>query len=404
MEKEKKLLEWAKKGEATLYKRAVSGKIYSWTIVREGNKYKIVHGTLQGKKTESRWVVCQSKNTGKSNETTPTEQAISECASAIQKQMDKGYVEDPELVDDVTIFKPTLANKYKGTDSLKGEIYSQPKLDGIRCIVSVDGAFTRTGKEITSIPHILNTLEPFFSENPTVVLDGELYNHDLKNDFNKIVSIVRKQKHKSEDIELSKKYIQYHVYDYCLDSQMPFDVRQDMAFVLYNHLPNNVPLPKQYGFNYKHANKHSGCIKFVPTDKAIYDSSYTEQPSHIDKLYEGYIKDGYEGQMLRVASSKYEHKRSKNLLKRKDFLSEEFEILEVKEGKGNRSNMAGRVILKTKDGVEFGSGIKGGEVFYKDLWSKRESVVGEMATIVFQDYTTDGVPRFPVLHSIRDYE
>ena len=54
-------------------------------------------------------------------------------------------------------------------------------------------AFTRNGKQIDSIPHILESLKDFFKKNPYAILDGELYNHDLRDNFNKITSLVRKQ-------------------------------------------------------------------------------------------------------------------------------------------------------------------------------------------------------------------
>ena len=93
-----------------------------------------------------------------------------------------------------------LAQKYEDRkDGLVYPLYSQPKLDGIRCIVSWDDnnglvAKTRNGKVIDAVPHILNSLELFFINDPDAVLDGELYNHDLKDNFNKITSLVRKQK------------------------------------------------------------------------------------------------------------------------------------------------------------------------------------------------------------------
>jgi uncharacterized protein YegP (UPF0339 family) len=55
-------------------------------------------------------------------------------------------------------------------------------------------ARTRNGKIIEAIPHITNSLKSFFQANENTILDGELYNHELKDNFNKITSLVRKQK------------------------------------------------------------------------------------------------------------------------------------------------------------------------------------------------------------------
>ena len=89
-------------------------------------------------------------------------------------------------------YEPMLAQKFEDREAtLEYPVYSQPKLDGIRCIVQMkDGkivSHTRTGREIETIPHILEELKFFFDLYPNAVLDGELYNHALKSDFNKIV-------------------------------------------------------------------------------------------------------------------------------------------------------------------------------------------------------------------------
>ena len=97
-------------------------------------------------------------------------------------------------------------------------IFIQPKLDGVRCLIQYDSdpthefhncsrveAYSRTGKLWKNIDHILEELVPFFRKYPDVILDGELYNHDLKDDFEKIISLVRKTKPTDEDrLEASK--------------------------------------------------------------------------------------------------------------------------------------------------------------------------------------------------------
>ena len=67
-------------------------------------------------------------------------------------------------------------------------------------------AKSRQGKPIDTVVHILEELKPFFAENPNAVLDGELYNHDYKNDFNKIISLVRKMKPVRSDKDTDKTF------------------------------------------------------------------------------------------------------------------------------------------------------------------------------------------------------
>jgi DNA ligase-1 len=116
------------------------------------------------------------------------------------------------------------------------------------------------------------------------------------------------------------------------------------------------------------------------------------------------MKDGFEGTILRMPDAKYKRAgRSKDLIKKKDFVDDEFEIIDIEEGKGNRSGEAGAVMCKTKDGLIFGSGIKGDEKLRQELWSNKDKYIGELATITFFGYTKKkgGLPRFPVYKGIR---
>jgi DNA ligase-1 len=123
----------------------------------------------------------------------------------------------------------------------------------------------------------------------------------------------------------------------------------------------------------------------------------------LDKLYELYLTNDFEGQMIRV-DAPYEQKRSKNLLKRKEFQDAEYYIREIGEGEGNRSGMAGFAIMENKNGSTFRSNIKGSHEFLTELWQNKDSVVGQKATVQFFNLTPDGVPRFPYVIAIRNYE
>ena len=80
--------------------------------------------------------------------------------------------------------KPMLAHKYDDSRvDWSKPVYIQPKLDGVRCLFTKDGAYSRTGKKFMNLRHIEMTLKSFFDKNPDVTLDGELYNHKLKNDL-----------------------------------------------------------------------------------------------------------------------------------------------------------------------------------------------------------------------------
>jgi len=102
--------------------------------------------------------------------------------------------------------------------------------------------------------------------------------------------------------------------------------------------------------------------------------------------------------MVRL-DEKYEMKRSKSLLKRKEFITEEYDVIQVLEGQGNWSGYAKRFILRDKDGNEFGAGVRGNQAQLKELWEKRNAAEGMpcWATLRYFELTPDGIPRFPVV-------
>ncbi len=110
------------------------------------------------------------------------------------------------------MIKPMLAHKFN-PDKAVFPALMQPKLDGVRCVFTKQGAFSRTGKEFKNVDHIIETLKPLFKKYPYIKLDGELYNHKLKDDFEKIISLVRKTKPTFEDRKEAEKLVQYHIYD-----------------------------------------------------------------------------------------------------------------------------------------------------------------------------------------------
>jgi len=220
-------------------------------------------------------------------------------------------------------------------------------------------------------------LQNLFANNSNLVFDGELYNHDLKHDFNKITSLVKKTKPTSEDIKESEKLVEYWVYD-IVDINKTFEDR--IKWVETNLL-----------------NKYDLTIKTVPT-------ALPSNQQQLDELYEAYTENGFEGQMIRI-NAKYENKRSKTLLKRKDFQDKEYTILDVIEGEGNKTGMAGAMVFKSERGITFNSNIKGSREFIKALWENKEDLIGKQATIKFFNLTPDNqVPRFPYVIAIRDYE
>lgn len=366
-----------------IYKRTSTGAVQEWhrelEVTDEGEvRYRSVSGQVNGKAVKAGWTVVQGKNIGKSNETTPLEQARLEIQADYTKKLAQGgYHETATEIDNAKFFKPMLAKKYE--DDFPGfgaKIISQPKLDGVRCIATKDGLWSRQGKPFDAVPHISSNLKPFFDRFPDAVLDGELYADKFDDDFNAIISLVKKKNPTPARLKEAAEHISYHVYDFP-SVEGPFDVR--------------------YAKLEEYAILDYDCITLVPTTEI-------EDQDELDAHMQLYVEAGYEGQIIRIANLPYENKRSKQLLKRKDFMDEEFTVVAIEEGKGNRSGMAGYITYRMEDGTEFGSGIKGTHEYCKQLLVDADKYVGGTGTVKFQNYTPDGVPRFPVTIALYEGE
>lgn len=357
----------------TLYSRDTLGRIRVWWMEQNDNKYRTYSGLQNGQIVISEYTTVESKNSGKSNATTEVFQATREIDAKYKKQCKSGYHEDILNIDTLSYVEPMLAKKYGEVDFVF-PVYTQPKLDGMRCIVTKDGMWSRTGKPIASAPHIYNSLKPLFSENPNYIFDGELFCNKYKNDFNTIISLAKQTKPTLEDLLLSEKHLQYWIYD----------------------LPSSKKVFSERFADIKKLIRDHKFLVIVPTD-------LVNTQEELDSLYSEYLKDGQEGQMIRIDDI-YENKRSKFLLKRKEFVDNEFRIVDISEGNGNRSGMFGRAHLITSSGVKFEANSRGNESFYEELLKNKSKYIGKMATVRYQNLTPDGKPRFGVIVSIRDLD
>jgi ATP-dependent DNA ligase len=354
-----------------LFKYTQTGAVQEWQIFFDNGEYYTVSGQVEGKKITNVPTKCKGKNIGKKNETSPEQQAELEARAKWQKKRDEGYTDDVDALDGANPqrYDPMLAKDYADySDKLTFPVYSQPKLDGLRCVVTRHGAYSRQWKPFATLQHIREALRPLFDKYPELIaFDGEMYSHDLKDKFEEIVSIVKQPKASAEDIERCKNQIKYHVYDIVTKDNQNFKQRR-----------------ADYNLLVREANSPYVC--------AVTTLCADDQKA-LDKAYRGYMADGYEGQMIRTWNSSYQHKRTKDLLKRKDFHENEFEIVGYKEGKGSRE---GCIILRLamSDGTEFDSVPVGGVEYQQRLWNRRLDILGMQATVKYQNLSSDGVPRF----------
>ena len=292
------------------------------------------------------------------------------------------------------MIKPMLAHKVgKKEIDWSAKTFIQPKLDGVRCIIkrvsdfpgqeslasfSVK-AYSRTGKEFKNVAHIKEDLKGFFFKYPNAVLDGELYNHDLKKDFEKIISLVRKQKPNEDDRSEAAELVQYHVYDttHNMLHQVKYEDR-------YNWLRLNLPIAKTM---------------------TLVANTTVESMAEAKMLHDVHLAQGYEGSMLRT-NGFYEQKRSYNLQKFKDFHDTEATITGYEAGKGKRQGTLGKFIMTDDEGNEFGCP-PGKGFTYKDLKLILDNIhdyIGQRATFTYFQRTQAGSYRHPLFKTLRNYE
>ena len=265
-------------------------------------------------------------------------------------------------------------------------IFIQPKLDGVRCLIQAEWpnpmrievkAYSRTGKEWKNIQHILEQLESFFEKFPNIILDGELYNHELNNDFEKIISLVRKTKPTISDRIESAGMTQFHCYD-IIDEELRFDQR--IEFV-------------------------NQSLMLLGDSIHIVDTLMVFDEDEAQSIHRSNLKKGYEGSIVRTNDT-YHCKRSHNLRKFKDFQDAEAYIVGYEEGKGKRVGHLGKFIMQDEDGNKFGCPPGKGYNYQdmRDMLANVHEYMGQTATFTYFERTKAGSYRHPLFKAIRDYE
>ena len=280
---------------------------------------------------------------------------------------------------EVENIKAMLAHKYN-EDKADYPAFIQPKLDGVRCLFTAKGAFSRANNQFMNVEHIEQALKPFFAKNPTAILDGELYNHGLKDDFEKIISLVKKKKPIDKDRLEAAELVEYHVYDVASMTIAGYATRL-------NYLNSEV------------YSKLTWPIMHV-------DAKVAHDPDDAVKFHAKNLKLGYEGSIYRSWSGKYKGTRSWDLMKFKDFHDAEATIVGYEIGKGKREGTLGKFIMQDHEGVEFGCP-PGKGYDYKDLANMLENIhdyIGQWATFTYFERTKAGSYRHPHYKCLRNYE
>src|SRR6056300_284379 len=254
---------------------------------------------------------------------------------------------------------PMLANKWEDRQKYISEpFYVQPKLDGVRLLVSKDGGISRTGKIIPGT----KVLGKGLKEGQYV--DGEAYGPKLT--FEDLTSTF-----KTDPLKLK-----FYVFDF-------FDIKK-----------LNMTFEERWEKVKSLSNPH---YEYVETFNV-------KKHSDMTSFHKMFMQQGYEGTMIRNMKSVYEvGQRSNYLLKFKDFQTEEYEIVGAKTGHGRDAN-AVVWVCRTRGGREFTVRPEGTIAQREENYKNREKFMGKMLTVRFQNLTALDVPRFPVGVVVRDYE
>ena len=275
--------------------------------------------------------------------------------------------------------KAMLAHKYN-EDKADYPAFIQPKLDGVRCLFTAKGAFSRADNQFMNVEHIEKALKPFFAKNPTAVLDGELYNHGLKDDFEKIISLVKKRKPTKDDRVEASELVEYHIYDVA-----------SMTIANYTTRLNYINSISNFQWNH--------ILRRVDTKVALdFDDAL--------KMHKKNLKLGYEGSIYRSFEGKYKGTRSWDLMKFKDFHDAEATIVDFVAGKGKRTGTLGKFIMQDDEGVEFGCPPGKGYNYdaLAEMLENAAQYVGQLATFTYFERTKAGSYRHPHYKCLRNYE
>ena len=347
----------------TLYMKDNKGVVREWAISAIDQLITISHGQWGGALQYQTEFIREGKAARSLDE-----QVRSRIDSRVSKQRDKGYVDDEfeaRMVSRPTntlgLPKPMLASPIKKvrdidyTDSIV-----QPKFDGNRCLVycedGINKAYTRNGKGIDSITHILNDL--VLEEG--MILDGELYCHGVP--LQTIVSWVKRK-------QFNTLGLKYHVYDVVAPA-LPYKARSEII----RGLPIGDSISPVYG-------------------------DPTSCKEDVFRLFREYRDQGYEGAILRWGTTGYEDgKRSKSLVKIKEWESDEFKVIALHKSRD------GWAILECElpNGKTFRVSAPGSMEDKIYILAYPDHYIGKDVTVDFANYTEDGIPFHPVAINFRE--
>lgn len=367
----------------------------------------ISHGKEGGTQTKKHEIIENGKQ-GRS----AYEQAVFQAKARIKKQIDKGYRETKEELNDLPLL-PMLASDYnKVGHRIKFPCFTSVKYDGVRCLaIKHCGEVrleSRTGQPYF-VPHIQEHLNTIMSDGQS--LDGELYLHGYelqditsavkREDPDKEIDKATRKQAKAAKLEQDPKVhedvwyaAQVEADQAYIDARRIKYIRENMEFHIFD-----IPMDGEFVARLKamddlfELHKHVPYIKFTDYNTAHDDADLKRQHAQA-------VKDGFEGVMLRNFTGVYESgKRSADLQKYKTFMDAEFEIIDIIEDKNDGSIF----ILQNNVNDELFGCVMGTIPERNHRLQFKGDYIGKWLKVKFQTrYKKTLLPQFPVGLMIRE--
>jgi DNA ligase-1 len=347
-----------------LFKKTKSSKVQVCDISTNGDIITVSFGQLNGK-MQTKETVCSSRNLGKSNETSPEQQAILEAKSKHESKIKSGYT--LEIVDEVGLKLPMKVKVFQ--DQKKNVVYpcvSTPKLNGVNGLYIRENdtitLYSRGGNEYPEIPHLTPLVRQVMDHLGVNELNGELYIHGYH--LQDITSAVKKSNKDSPKLH-------FYVFDLPDLKESYQDRRNKLATIV--ELGTTFVIP---------------VVGILCINEAEIEAHYNEC-----------MNLGYEGTVIKNMSGIYEYNvRSSDQFKYKKTQDAEYLVIDYELDKNKH------VVYKcaTKDRQFFKVKRKGtNEERLLDA-DNAESNVGKWLTVSFECLSKDGIPLKPVGLNFRE--
>ena len=438
-----------KKYLPVLYTHDKSGKERMWKIWTEKNTVYRSQGLVEGKKQEYQRTF-EGKNIGKVNETSPSQQALQSADTMWIKQIDKGYKpkckEGKSLLEKIkketsktgghninsgatmrggqkkTIkrtvknmavpqvevnIKPMKAGIWELVDNnprnvapkvtkyfdFEQGVYVQWKLDGWRCVAREQNdddtssivLTTNNGKQYPWFLSLRKDIAKFIKGKDILDgLDGELYAHSLVDE-------------KGKELDTSSRFST--ICSTCgLARSEPHKYEDQICFVIFDL----VDLTGKYTQEERFKKLKKLFSSKVSKRIIMCDTKIVHSIDEIIEYHDEVCQMGYEGVVIRSKDCTYTDKRTLKMRKYKNFIDKEYRIVDVKKDKGVDKEHFVWVCVDQKTKTKFKAKPMGTREMKNEWYDNKSDYIGKYLTVKFQEFSEDGVPRFPIGVSIRE--